>query len=371
MISISPKLEPLPDITEDDGKPAAPRHSLQDYLVNHSDTLGMTWQEIEALRPPFVIDGIARQGELVLLGAESKSRKSWLAQDAGFAVAAGIPWLPDEDGNGGLETVKARVHVLDLELNDSEVRFRFAKARGNRFAGEEWQAEDVTRNISTYCLDGLGVVEIMPLLTELEDSVSPGDLVVIDCLYRLVPDGTETAEVAAIMERIKLFAKRTQGAVIMIDHFRKAGDDKARNRFAGSFVKQAAPSTLIAIESKGDILTLNIDARTFHGMPTVNARFNLDSYAFESIPAEQVAAIKDSQEASVMRDWLVKAWAGYGIGEAVTNAMVRGKWSISRPATDARFDRLTEKKYVEIRDNKSGHAKSWVLTPKGVALVEE
>ena len=71
----------MPDLSEceDDTKQTKPtRKRLSDYLVNHSETLFMPWTDIEALRPPFIIDGFLRRGEVLLLGAESKSRKSWL-----------------------------------------------------------------------------------------------------------------------------------------------------------------------------------------------------------------------------------------------------------------------------------------------------
>ena len=279
-------VEFMPDLTEmEDGQAKPARKRLADYLVNHSDTLGMSWQEIDALRPPIIIDGFLRWGEVLLLGAESKSRKSWLTQDAGFAVAAGLPWLADENGAHGFTTAQARVHVFDLELNPAEMRYRFAKARNNRFAESPDEAAAMTSRIAAYSFDGQNFSEIMQRLEELKTTVEPGDLVIVDCLYRLCPDGNEVGPLAAILETLKRFASETRAGVILVDHFRKAGDDKARNRFAGSFVKQASASTLVAIEvTAADVLVLNIDARTFHGCNKVHARFNPETYAFTACP---------------------------------------------------------------------------------------
>jgi RecA-family ATPase len=265
ILTISPVSLPMPA----QEKPA--RKPLADFLVNHANTLGMSWEQIEQLRPPFVIDGFARRGEVMLLGAESKSRKSWLAQDAVFSVALGNPWLTDEDGENGFQTAAANVHILDLELSPDEMLFRFAKARGNRYQDCPESQRSITEKVFAYSFDGMNVLNILDRLPEIKETVGAGDLVVIDCLYRLAPDGNETVDVAAILETVKRFASETKAAVILVDHFRKAGADKARDRFAGTFIKQASASTLVAVEVKDDILNLNVDARTFHGCPLVHA----------------------------------------------------------------------------------------------------
>ncbi len=276
---------PVPVSLESPPDEAMKKKPLKDFQVDHQSTIGMSWDEIDNLRPPFVIDGFLRRGEVLLLGAESKSRKSWLAQDAGFCVSAGIRWLASEDGTGGFETARAHVHVIDLELSKDEILFRFAKARAIRFAKNPAGEKTVTEGFRSYSFDGIGTADILYRLEEIKPTVKVGDLVIIDCLYRLAPDGNEAKEIAEIMETVKRFASETKSGVILVDHFRKAGDDKARNRFAGSFIKQASASTLVAIEVDADgMLTMNIDARTFHGCPKAYAMFNMDTYTFDGIP---------------------------------------------------------------------------------------
>jgi len=295
-VMVMPDLGPL----EGQAKPA--RKRLADFLVDHSNTLGMSWWEIDALRPPFVIDEFVRRGEVLLLGAESKSRKSWLAQDAGFAVASGLPWLADESGANGFATAQAQVHVFDLELSSSEMRYRFAKARANRFADSPEVAAAMTASVAAYSFDGQNVKEILQRLEELKPTVQPGDLVIVDCLYRLCPDGNEVTPLAEILETVKRFASETQAGVIVVDHFRKAGDEKARNRFAGSFVKQASASTLVAIEvTAEDVLVLNIDARTFYGCPRVHARWNPETHAFNRLPPHGLLPAIDGSWVYVIR----------------------------------------------------------------------
>lgn len=351
------------------GKPA--RKRLADFLVNHADTLGMSWQEIEALRPRYIIDFFLRRGEVLLLGAESKSRKSWLAQDAGFAVATGLAWLADENGANGFATVQARVHVFDLELSPSEMRYRFAKARGNRFAESPDEAAAMTASIAAYSFDGRNMDEILRCLEESKPTVQPGDLVLVDCLYRLCPDGNEVAPLAAILETLKRFAAETQSGVVLVDHFRKAGDDKARNRFAGSFVKQASASTLVAIEvTADDVLVLNIDARTFHGCPKVHARFNPDTYAFNRLPEIEVERAKEGKTQAEAEGWILTLWNGRPVDSAVGAADAVERWGIQRQGVTPRLGKLVSRGWLHEKKGGKGKATKWTLSPGGLAIVK-
>ncbi len=329
------------------------------------DTLGMTWLEIEALRPPIIIDGFLRWGELMLLGAESKSRKTWLTQDAGFCVASGLPWLADEDGENGFATKQARVHVFDLELAESEMRFRFARARDNRFPDRS-DAEAVTEKFISYSLDGLNVEEIYPLLDDLKETVRPGELVIVDCFYRMVPDGNETEAVAAALQVLKRFAKETKTGVILVDHFRKAGADKARDRFAGSFVKQAAPSTLVAIEvTADDMLALSIDARTFHGCDLAHARFNLDTYTFQRVPEAEIQQAKLGRELATATGWLVTLWKARAPDYVMTANGAGELWCMTRQAATTRLRKLVSREWLKETSAGSGKPIGWTLEPLG------
>lgn len=345
------------------------RAPLAALRVDHSATVGMSWPEIDALRPPIVIEGFIRRGEVMLLGAESKSRKSWLAQDAGIAVALGAPWLLDENGENGFQTAKAAVHVLDLELAPSEMLFRFAKARGNRLADDPAAQIEVSDRFHSYSLDGVSSAAALAYLEELAPTVRPGDLVVVDCFYRLQPDGNEAADVAAVLDAVKGFAASTQAAVIVVDHFRKATADKARDRFAGSFIKQAGPSTLVAVEVRDEILTLSIDARTFHSVSQVHARFDLDAYTFHRVPDSEIEAAKDAKAAADAEGWTLAIWKSRPLDYAATAADGAEKWGMSRQGATKRFDRLQGRELVKIGSNQAGKPKTWILTETGRATV--
>ncbi len=358
---------------------AANEMPLDSFKVDHESTVGFSIEEIEALRPPIIIDGFLRQGEVMLLGAESKSRKSWLAQDAGISVASGLPWLPDEISDfdelspedilaqgKGFRTEQGAVHVFDLELAGSEVKYRFAKTRENRLPSNLRAQRRLSQSFHSYSLEGEPSLAILAHLTELERKVQPGDLVIVDCLYRLQADGNEVEEVARIFERLKRFAKQTKAGVTLVDHFRKAGAEKARDRFAGSFVKQASASTLVAIESKGgDVLEMSIDARTFHGLNRVHTRFNLERYLFERIPEEDVKAEHEAKKRSEQEGWLAQVWKSKNIDALAGNADGEKKWGISRQATTTRFGKLVKAGFVAIVESGRGKATKWALTDQG------
>lgn len=354
-----------PEFTVNEEPKKNPSRTLASYRVSHDDTIGMTWEQIDNLRPPFVVDGFGRRGELMICAAESKSRKSWLVQDIGFSVAMGEPWLAKEDGTGGFETAQAKVHVFDLELSDGEMRFRFAKARGNRTASISEQ-EAITERFAHYALEDVLSLDVVALLDELRETVDPGDLVIVDCLYRLHPDGNETAQIADVMTTLKNFAKETQSMVVIVDHFRKAGADKARDRIAGSFVKSAAPSTIVAIQVNAEkVLELSIDARTFQGVDKVHARFNVDNYRFESVGDDYAApATVDS-----FTQHLLDLWQSHDHGATVTKKQAQVKWNLPNlGSADYRLSKMEGMKWLFKR--KEGKAWSYSLTGRGLEILQ-
>jgi len=341
---------------------------LCDCRVDHKSTMGMSWDQISELRKPVILEGFLRHGTVMMLAAESKSRKSWLAQDIAFCVATGTPWLPGDEEEGFRATQQARVHVFDLELDSDEMRFRFATARGHRFKGRPDLARQATENINAYSLDGLGADLIMRMLSDLQPSVKPGDLVIFDCFYRVQPDGNEASEVAAILERLKRFASDTQCGMIIVDHFRKAGADNARDRISGSFVKMASAATLASIEVKDDILTINVDARTFHGISKVNAQFDLDSYTFRQIPETDVEDAKEKAKTDKAVKDLRKAYSGRPLTAALSTHHFTDAWRGTKQATTKKLKGFEELGLVKCRKGENGKPDEWELSPKFLLL---
>jgi hypothetical protein len=193
--------------------------------------------------------------------------------------------------------------------------------------------------------------------------VQPGDLVIVDCLYRLQPDGNETSEVAAIMDNLKQFAKDTKCAVLLVDHFRKSGDDKARNRIAGSFVKSASASSIVAIEVDRDgILKMHLDTRTFHGTKFVQCRFDEEEYRFVQVQENYCT----TEAANELTASLVQLWKSHDTASPVTVKNAIAKWNpITRQGADKRLEKLEKQLWVTKKSDGRGKATSWTLTGLG------
>ena len=339
---------------------------LARYRVDHTSTLGLDQAGIDNLRPPFVIDGFIRRGDVMLFGAESKSRKSWLAQDATIAVVRGDDWLTDEDGEGGFSVAQGRGFLFDLELGEGEIKYRFARTRKARFTDAE--ARSVTEGLHHFCLDGCSSTEVLAVIEAVVPEISPGDFVVIDCFYRLVADSMEPKDVAAIFEAVKRWAKQTQAAWCIIDHFRKAGADKARDRFNGSFIKSAAPGCLVAIEVRNDgVLEMQIDARSFFGDPKVWCRWDSAGYRFVRISEKDVTAAKQGAELAAQFGWLVEVWKSRDFSAPVTAKDAAAKWGKTEQAARNRFRKLMEAQLVAITAERP---MTVVLAERGLKLLE-
>ncbi len=356
-------IKPVLPVTNEPEK--KPRRPLASFRVNHTDTIGMTWQEIDNLRPPYVVSGFGRRGELMLCAAGSKTRKSWLVQDMAFCVVTGTPWLAKEDGSGGFETAQAKAHVFDLELNESEMRFRFAKARANR-TQDKAEQETITNGFTHYSLEDIGKDEAFLLLEDLKTTVSQGDLVIVDCLYRLHPDGNEATEIALAFERLKNFAKETQSLIVIVDHFRKAGADKAKDRIAGTFVKTASASTIVAIETNSEgVLEMSIEARTFHDNDKVHARFNVDNYRFETVGDDYATPMTVDS----FTQHLFDLWQSHDHAATVTKKQAQAKWNLPNLGSAGyRLDKMESMKWLFKR--MEGKAWHYSLTGRGLEILQ-
>lgn len=336
------------------------------FLVDHFSTLSLSGEDIENLRPPIVIENFIRRGGVLMLGAESKSRKSWLAQDAALSVAQGSDWLADANGNQGFRVAKASAHVFDLELNRAEVSYRFARTRTARFPDAE-VAFRVTDAFKHYSLAGVSAASVLAVIETALPSISPGDIVVVDCFYRLCSDSNEAAAVGVLFALIKHWAESTQAAWIIVDHFRKAGADKARDRFNGSFIKSAAPDCLLAIECKKDgVFQLNIDARSFYGPPRVWCTWDDSRYTFIQRSSMDVASARTQAKRAKAYAELAAVWAHRDHTDTVATAEAAAAWRITSQGARNRMRQYEGETLVVIKDGKPAR---YSLTNEGRELL--
>ena len=97
--------------------------------------------DISTTLPPVIIEGLWRKEEVLLLGGNAKSWKSWALMDLMFCISNGLGWLRWPDAQPG------KVLVIDMELFEGEIRKRFEMIRESYGIGD-------LRNIEVISLRG-------------------------------------------------------------------------------------------------------------------------------------------------------------------------------------------------------------------------
>lgn len=190
---------------------------------------------------PVVIDGLLRQGDLLLVGGKSKRWKSWARMDLLYCMANGFDWL-------GFKCHKGLVVHFDLELHAADVRHRFDQIhqsycneglRGNfdnmRFAtlrGEEFTQETLE-----------GVTELLTPLGPIIFSLDP--------VYRLLGGKSENDQAAVnqLLNEFLALGEHVRCAIALTQHFSKGNQSEKdpEDRFSGSGVWARFPDCLITI----------------------------------------------------------------------------------------------------------------------------
>ncbi len=160
-----------------------------------------------------LIDGLLRLGETANVVSAAKGNKTWLAMGAGVAVATGGDWL-------GFPTAQGRVLYIDNELHPATFGHRLRKVTGA--LGVELPALK-------------GWLDVMSLRGRLCDIFRIGDrlmevgaghdsLVVVDALYRSLPDGFDennNADIAKVYNAIDGYAASMDAAFLIVHHSSK------------------------------------------------------------------------------------------------------------------------------------------------------
>jgi AAA domain/DnaB-like helicase N terminal domain len=192
-----------------------------------------------------VIDGLLRVGETANIIAPAKTGKSFLAGGLAWSVATGRPWL-------GRDVQQGHVLILDNELHQATLANRL-----NRIA-YEMQIENQDRT-------GLDVISLRGKLTSVADlqytvAVEPGQyrLVVIDALYRMLPQGTsenDNAQMMQVYNQLDTLADKWQSAIVVVHHSSKGnqGEKAVTDVGAGAgSIARAADSHIVLREHEAE-----------------------------------------------------------------------------------------------------------------------
>lgn len=220
-----------------------------------------------ALRP-VVIDGLLRIGETANLIAAAKVGKSFLAVGLAWSIAAGRPWL-------GHEVEQGRVLILDNELHPETLASRLdAVARAMQIDFQE-HADD----IEVFSLRSLGI-DLLSLQHKL--SIEPGryKLIVVDALYRFIPEGTsenDNAQMMRLYNTLDALAAAWQTAIVVVHHSSK-GDQSSKSvtdigSGAGAISRAADTHLTIRPHSQDGLAVLESVCRSFKSPEPVSIRY--------------------------------------------------------------------------------------------------
>ena len=157
-----------------------------------------------------VIEGLLRQGETMNIIASPKVGKSWLVLSLAVSMSNGNPWL-------GMETQRCNVLLVDNELHVETLAQRL---RG--VAMEQGEALD--------CLSVLPLRGRSKPLNVIRDLVvgearkNKCGLIILDALYRFLPEGVsenDNAAMTALYNTIDQMAKESECSIILIHHSSK------------------------------------------------------------------------------------------------------------------------------------------------------
>jgi AAA domain/DnaB-like helicase N terminal domain len=204
--------------------------------------------------PRLVIHYLLHEGSKMLLGGNSKGRKTWTLLDLALSVATGTEWW-------GFHTRKGCVCYVNLELQPAFFRQRLDKIKETRSLAPErgaflaWHLRGYAKPMRDLIND---------LLVFLQQHRFT--LIIIDPIYKTLPatHGAEndSAIITQLLNDIEAIAVETGAAVLFSSHFSK-GDQSEKesiDRVSGSGAWARDPDSVITMTPHEDAESFTVDA---------------------------------------------------------------------------------------------------------------
>lgn len=220
--------------------------------IGVTDLMGDT----SLVEPPVLIEGLLHRGSMLLLGAGSKSFKSWSLIDLALGVSSGLSWW-------GQQCYPSRVLYVDFELTSYFWRKRL-------MAVAEARNIPVPDDIRLLSCRGFSP-EAVTLALEAEAKSHPFDLMILDPLYSFLAGRDENAagDIGAVMEELRAISLKTGCAIVISHHFSKGNQSgkQSIDRFSGSGVFARYPDSLLTMtpHSEQDCYVVEPVLRNFPG----------------------------------------------------------------------------------------------------------
>jgi len=219
---------------------------------------------------PIVIDGILRRGETANIIAAAKMGKSFFFLFLAWCVCTGMQWL-------GRNVVQGRVLIIDNELHPETLAsrlYRVAMAMMIDF-------RDYADAIDVISLRGQNI-DIHAIQSRLAE-IKPGaySLVIVDALYRTLPEGTSENDNASMMQiynRLDFYASQWDCAIAVIHHSSKGQQgDKAVTDVgsgAGSISRAADTHIVLRPHEDPELSVMECVTRSFRSPEPISIRFD-------------------------------------------------------------------------------------------------
>ncbi len=239
--------------------------------------------------PSELVRGVLHKGSKMVIGSNSKGRKTMLLMDLGLSVASGTDWL-------GYETVKGRVLYINLELQ----KFFFRKRRTNiaKAKGLTDRAR-FSSNFDSWTLRGHAgdASNLVPAFINKVQS-RQYDLIIIDPTYKLMGanrDENATKDIASLLNEFEKLAVQTGAAVVFVSHFSKGNQaaKEAIDRISGSGVFARDPDTIMTLTAheEPDAMIVDLTLRNFPPVEQYTVKWN-DNWLFERVGLDPKRAKK-------------------------------------------------------------------------------
>ncbi len=216
-----------------------------------------------------VVSNLIRRGETMNIIAPPKTGKSWLVNDLAISVATGRPWLDT------FETTAGRVLIMDNELHPETIATRLpmvADARGIDRGLLDTSISVVTTRGNLQNIHSIG---------SLFEGIGPGvfDLVVLDSMYRFLPDGVDensNSGLAGVYNQIDKYAELLQCAFVLVHHTTKGSqaERSVTDVGAGAGAQSRAADTHLVFRDHQEegVVVLEAVTRSFESVAPICVR---------------------------------------------------------------------------------------------------
>jgi hypothetical protein len=300
-----------------------------------------------------IIEGLLREGEVMLIGSSSKHGKSWLVGNLIWSAILGSYWL-------GKLVTQGKVLLIDNELKRGEIDWRHSMiAHELDHQPKEGQLKVISRRGKS--------CDVQAIQYQLEKSGivwSEYSLIVIDAMYKVIPDGkseNDNEAMGKLMNTLQGIAESTGVPVVGVHHSTKGsqGDKAVLDVFAGagSFGRSLDSAVVIRDHEQPELSVIDFMTRSNPPQPTTSAKFDWPLWKAVTATPELRQVSRKSADKQAAEDAKSKAELLEAIPvkpKRIQQKTLRGKFPYGVGKFDRLIGGLVHEKRVRISRKKEG-----------------